>query len=67
VRELRKRNKNFFKLNQSTMEHWIDCSGKKPCWSDRALEHVGNGNDVAHANVGRKGVLVSHRSILSYR
>jgi hypothetical protein len=67
VRELRKRNKNFFKLNRSTMEYWINRSGKKPRWSDQTLERIRKGNDVAHANVGRKGVLVSHRSILSYR
>ena len=47
-------------LNRTTVDCWIDRSGEKPRWSDNALEHIRQGNNVTNANAGRKGVLVCH-------
>lgn len=48
----------FAKLNRTTIDMWIDRSGRKPRWSDRTVERIEEGNQTGHSNAGRKGVLV---------
>jgi hypothetical protein len=48
----------FSRLNASTVEGWIDRSGPKPCWTERALAMAQDGNHQGHAKGGRQGILV---------
>ena len=57
--EVRPRNiQNFKSLSCTTIDAWIDRSGDAPKWSSKTLERIKRGNEVGHANAGRKGVLV---------
>ena len=59
-RELKKRDPVVFKdFSHTTMNEWIDRSQDTPKWSDKTLVRIKRGNEVGHANGGRKGVLVS--------
>jgi hypothetical protein len=49
----------FKDFRQQTLDEWIDHSQVKPRWSDKTLARIKRGNDIGHANGGRKGALVS--------
>ena len=60
VKALKKRDLETFQgLSCSTIDRWINCTGDKPRWSERTLEHVKCGNEPGHDNCGRKGIFVS--------
>jgi hypothetical protein len=45
-------------VNWTTIDMWIDRSGKKPRWSDRTVERIKQSNQTENSNAGRKRVLV---------
>ena len=60
VNKLKKRDPETFQgLSHSTINRWIDRTGDKPKWSEKALEHIRCGNEPGHDNCGRKGIFVS--------
>lgn len=58
--ELIKKDSVVFKnFRHQTLDEWIDRSQYKPRWLDKTLARIKHGNDIGHANGGRKGALVS--------
>lgn len=56
----------FGGLARTTVESWIDRSGDKPKWSDRALEMASEGNDHSlGSSRGKKGIFVRDQPIKS--
>jgi len=54
-RELKKKDPIVFKdFRRQTLDEWIDRSQAKPRWSDKTLARIKRGNDIGHANGGRK-------------
>jgi hypothetical protein len=49
----------FTKISHTTINEWIDQSGPKPRWSDKALRMAENGNRQLNPNGGHRGALVS--------
>jgi len=48
----------FAGLSRSTIEGWIDRSGKIPRWNDAMLARIERGNHQGFDHGGRKGILV---------
>jgi hypothetical protein len=61
---LRKRDPTIFvKISQTTINEWIDRSGPRPRWSEKALRMAEMGNHQLHPNAGRRGALVSNARV----
>jgi hypothetical protein len=57
---LRKKDPTVFaNISRTTINEWIDRSGSRPKWSDKALQLAERGNHQLHPEGGRRGVLVS--------
>ncbi len=55
-------NKDLAKISQTTIEGWIDCSGSRPKWSEKALTMAEKENHQGHSNGGWRRVLVCCRA-----
>ena len=55
----RKHPETFGSISHTTINEWIDCSGPRPKWSEKALKMVENGNHQHNPNGGCRGALVS--------
>jgi hypothetical protein len=49
----------FAKISRTTISEWIDRSGSRPKWSEKALRLAENGNHQLHPEGGCRGALVS--------
>ena len=57
---LRKKDPTVFaNISRTTINEWIDRSGPRPKWSDKALRLAERGNHQLHPEGGCRGVLVS--------
>ena len=50
----------FAKISWTTINEWIDWSGLRPRWSEKALQMAEMGNHQLHPNAGCRGALVSN-------
>jgi hypothetical protein len=55
----RKHPETFGSISRTTINEWIDRSGPRPKWSEKALKMAENGNHQRNPNGGRRGALVS--------
>ncbi|KAN0105518.1 hypothetical protein V8E52_010957, partial [Russula decolorans] len=54
----------FGGLSRSTIEGWIDRSGKIPRWNDATLARIERGNHQGFDHGGRKGVLAKYPAVV---